>query len=198
MPQYEDAVIVSAVRTPIGVYGGSLADVPATKLGEIAIREALRRANITGDDVDEVIMGNVLQAGLGQNPARQAALNAGVPERVPSATINKVCGSGMKAIIMAAQAIRLGDAQVIVAGGMENMSRAPFLLEKARFGYRMGDGAIVDEMIRDGLWDAFEKLPHGYHRRECCQRLRPQPRRPRCVRPRQPTKGDAGHRKRRV
>src|SRR5438094_212396 len=155
MAEVQDAVIVSAVRTAIGIYGGGLAEVPAVKLGEICIRAALERADLKPDQVEEVIMGNVLQAGLGQNPARQAAVNAGLPVEVPALTINKVCGSGLKAVILAAQAIKLGDADIIVAGGMENMSRAPYLLEKARFGYRMGDGTLVDSMIRDGLWDAF-------------------------------------------
>jgi acetyl-CoA C-acetyltransferase len=159
MAELQDAVIVSGVRTAIGTYGGGLADVPAVKLGEICIRAALQRADLKPSQVDEVIMGNVLQAGLGQNPARQAAVNAGLPVEVPAMTINKVCGSGLKAVILAAQAIRLGDADIVVAGGMESMSQAPYLLEKARFGYRMGDGQLVDAMIRDGLWDAF----HDYH-----------------------------------
>src|SRR6202043_1077820 len=151
--ELQDAVIVSGVRTAIGTYGGGLADVPAVKLGEICIRAALQRADLKPSQVDEVIMGNVLQAGLGQNPARQAAVNAGLPVEVPALTINKVCGSGLKAVILAAQAIRLGDADVVVAGGMESMSQAPYLLEKARFGYRLGDGALVDSMVRDGLID---------------------------------------------
>lgn len=155
MTELQDAVIVSAVRTAIGTYGGGLAEVPAVKLGELCIRAALERADLKPDQVEEVIMGNVLQAGLGQNPARQAAVNAGLPVEVPALTINKVCGSGLKAVILAAQAIKLGDADIVVAGGMESMSRAPYLLEKARFGYRMGDGTLVDSMIRDGLWDAF-------------------------------------------
>src|SRR3954470_10270837 len=149
MTELQDAVIVSAVRTAIGTYGGGLAEVPAVKLGEICIRAALERADLKPNQVNEVIMGNVLQAGLGQNPARQSAVNAGLPVEVPSMTINKVCGSGLKSVILAAQAIMLGDADIIVAGGMENMSLAPYLLEKARSGYRMGDGKIVDEMIRD-------------------------------------------------
>src|ERR1700730_18022877 len=155
MAEFQDAVIVSAVSTAIGTYGGGLAEVPAVKLGEMCIRAALERADLKPNQVDEVIMGNVLQAGLGQNPARQAAVNAELPVEVPAMTINKVCGSGLKAVMLAAQAIRLGDAEIVVAGGMESMSQAPYLLEKARFGYRMGDGQLVDSMIRDGLWDAF-------------------------------------------
>src|SRR5919109_3805 len=157
MAELQDAVIVSAVRTAIGTYGGGLAEVPAVKLGEICIRAALERADIKPGSVrvDEVIMGNVLQAGLGQNPARQSAVNAGLPVDVPAMTINKVCGSGLQAVALAAQAVKLGDADIIVAGGMESMSRAPYVVEKARFGYRMGDGTLVDSMIRDGLWDAF-------------------------------------------
>src|SRR6202163_2750061 len=155
----EDAVIVSAVRTPVGTFGGAFTEVPATKLGSIAVEEALRRAGI--DSVDEVLMGNVLQAGLGQNTARQSAIGAGLAESVPSTTVNKVCGSGLKTIALAAQAIRAGDAEAVLAGGMENMSRAPYLVENARYGYRIGDGQLVDEMIRDGLWCAFEHCHMG-------------------------------------
>ena len=168
MAELQDAVIVSAVRTAIGTYGGGLADVPAVKLGEICIRAALERADLKPGQVDEVIMGNVLQAGLGQNPARQAAVNAGLPVDIPALTINKVCGSGLKAVILAAQAVKLGDADVVVAGGMENMSRAAYVLEKARFGYRMGDGQLVDVMIRDGLWDAFYNCHMGTTAENIC------------------------------
>jgi len=168
MPELQEAVIVSAVRTAIGTYGGGLAEVPAVKLGEICIRAALERADLKPNQVNEVIMGNVLQAGLGQNPARQAAVNAGLPVEVPALTINKVCGSGLKAVMLAAQAIKLGDADIIIAGGMENMSRAPYLLEKARFGYRMGDSTLVDEMIRDGLWDAFYHCHMGMTAENVC------------------------------
>src|SRR6202171_3216356 len=155
----ENAVIVSAVRTPVGTMGGAFVDVPAPTLGAVAAAEALRRAGL--ETVDEVLMGNVLSAGLGQNPARQAALGAGLGENTPAMTVNKVCGSGLKTIALAAQAIRAGDAEVMLAGGMENMSRAPFLLESARYGYRLGDGKLVDEMIRDGLWCAFEDCHMG-------------------------------------
>ncbi|MCX6024400.1 MAG: acetyl-CoA C-acyltransferase, partial [Chloroflexi bacterium] len=148
----EQAVIVSAVRTAIGTFNGGLAEVPAPRLGAAVIREALKRAGLTGDQVDEVLMGNVLQAGLGQNTARQAAIEAGLPEFVSAATINKVCGSGLKTVALAAQAVMLGDADIMVAGGMENMSRAPYLLPNARWGYRMNDGQVVDSMVRDGLW----------------------------------------------
>jgi acetyl-CoA C-acetyltransferase len=171
MTERQEAVIVSAVRTAIGTYGGGLAEVPAVKLGEICIREAMERASIRTDEVDEVdevIMGNVLQAGLGQNPARQAALHAGLRGSIPAMTINKVCGSGLKAVMLATQAIRLGDADIIVAGGMESMSRAPYLLEKARFGYRMGDGQLVDEMLRDGLIDAFDGIHMGVTAENIC------------------------------
>jgi len=168
MPELQEAVIVSAVRTAIGIYGGGLAEVPAVKLGEICIRAALERADLKPNQVNEVIMGNVLQPGLGQNPARQAAVNAGLPYDVPAMTINKVCGSGLKAVSLAAQAIKLGDAEIIVAGGMESMSRAPYLVEKARFGYRMGDGTLVDEMIRDGLWDAFNDCHMGITAENIC------------------------------
>ena len=168
MAELQDAVIVSAVRTAIGTYGGGLAEVPAVKLGEICIRAALGRADLKPGQVNEVIMGNVLQAGLGQNPARQSAINAGLPVEIPAMTINKVCGSGLKTVMLAAQAIKLGDADIIVAGGMESMSRAPYLLEKARFGYRMGDGKLVDEMIRDGLWDAFNDCHMGMTAENIC------------------------------
>ena len=155
----ESAVIVSAVRTPVGTLGGAFVDVPAPRLGAVAAREALSRAGV--DAVDEVLMGNVLSAGLGQNPARQAALGAELAETTPAMTVNKVCGSGLKTVALAAQAIRAGDAEVVLAGGMENMSRAPFLVESARFGYRLGDGKLVDEMIRDGLWCAFTDCHMG-------------------------------------
>ena len=168
MANLQEAVIVSAVRTAIGTFGGGLAEVPAVKLGEISIRAALERADLKPHQVDEVIMGNVLQAGLGQNPARQASISADLPVSVPAMTINKVCGSGLKAVMLAAQAIKLGDADIIVAGGMESMSRAPYLLEKARFGYRMNDGTLVDSMIRDGLWDAFNNCHMGITAENIC------------------------------
>jgi len=157
----EEAVILSAVRTPIGTFGGVYADVPAIELGQVVVAEALQRAGVPAVDVDEVLMGNVLSAGLGQNPARQSAINAGLPESIPATTVNKVCGSGLKTVALAAQAIRAGDAEVIVAGGIENMTRAPYLLEKARYGFRLGDGQLVDEMIRDGLWCAFNNCHMG-------------------------------------
>jgi acetyl-CoA C-acetyltransferase len=156
-----EAVIVSAVRTPIGAFSGTLASVPATELGAVAVREALARAGVDPGQVDEVIMGNVLSAGLGQNPARQAALRAGLPDRVPALTVNKVCGSGLKAVALATQSIVAGDAEIVVAGGMENMSAAPYLLDQARTGYRMGDGKLIDSMIRDGLWCAFDDCHMG-------------------------------------
>ena len=155
MTELQEAVIVGAVRTAIGTYGGGLADVSATRLGECCTREVMERTRLGAAEVDEVIMGNILQAGLGQNPARQVALQAGLDIATPAMTINKMCGSGLKAVALAAQAIRLGDADVVIAGGMESMSRAPYLIEKARFGYRMGDGQLVDSMLRDGLIDAF-------------------------------------------
>lgn len=157
----KEAVIVSAVRTAIGSFQGSLAGIPATELGSIVIQESLRRAGVDHSQVDEVIMGNVLQAGLGQNPARQAWVKAGYHESVPAVTINKVCGSGLKAVMLAAQAIKAEDADVILAGGMENMSRAPYLLEGGRTGFRMGDAKAVDSMIRDGLWCAFNDYHMG-------------------------------------
>jgi acetyl-CoA C-acetyltransferase len=149
-----EAVIVSAVRTPIGAFMGGLSSVAATRLGSIVVADAVRRAGIDPGTVDEVLMGNVLSAGLGQNPARQAALNAGIPESVPATTINKLCGSGLKAVTLAAQAIATGDAQVVVAGGMESMSGAPHLLPALRAGQRTGDATAIDSMIHDGLWCA--------------------------------------------
>lgn len=163
-----EAVVVSAVRTAIGSFQGSLKDVSATKLGAIVIEEAVKRAGITKDQVDEVIMGNVLQAGLGQNPARQAAIHAGLPQTVPAMTINKVCGSGLKTIHLATQAILAGDAEIVVAGGMENMSQAPYLLMGARDGYRMGNQKAVDSMISDGLWCAFNDYHMGVTAENLC------------------------------
>ncbi|MGI6226298.1 MAG: acetyl-CoA C-acetyltransferase [Peptococcales bacterium] len=156
-----EVVILSAVRTPVGSLGGALANVSAVELGSIVIKEALNRAHVKEDQVDEVIMGCVLQAGLGQNVARQAALKAGLPIHVPAMTINKVCGSGLKSISLAAQSIAQGDGEIIVAGGMENMSQAPYLMDKARFGYRMGHGELIDSMIKDGLWCAMNDYHMG-------------------------------------
>jgi acetyl-CoA C-acetyltransferase len=157
----DQAVIVSAVRTPIGQFGGSLKSINAVQLGSIVIKAVLERAGVEGTHVDEVIMGNVLQAGLGQNPARQAALHAGLPQHVPAMTINKVCGSGLKAVHIASQAILLGDAEIAVAGGMENMSQAPYLSMGARDGFRMGDQTFIDSMIHDGLWCASNDYHMG-------------------------------------
>ncbi len=151
-----DAVIVAAARTPIGKFGGALAAIPAPELGAHAIRAALQRAGIDAATVDEAIMGNVISAGLGQAPARQAALKAGLPDSVGALTINKVCGSGLKAVMLAAGMIRAGDVEVVVAGGMENMSAAPYLLPQARFGYRLGNAELVDATVHDGLWCAVE------------------------------------------
>ncbi|HHW17360.1 MAG TPA: acetyl-CoA C-acetyltransferase [Firmicutes bacterium] len=155
------AVIVSAVRTAIGAFGGSLSSVPAVELGATVIREAIRRAGIEAGSLDEVIMGNVLQAGQGMNVARQAALKAGVPAEIPCMTVNKVCGSGLKSVILAAQAIACGDAEAVVAGGTENMDMAPYLVPKARYGYRMGHAELVDDMIADGLWCVFTNVHMG-------------------------------------
>ena len=156
-----EVVIASAARTPVGSFQGVLSDVPSTKLGSIAIEAAIERAGIAPDEVDECIMGCVLPAGLGQAPARQAALGAGLPKSVGCMTVNKVCGSGLKSIMLAFDAVRLGEADVVVAGGMESMTRAPYALDKARGGYRMGDGKIVDLMIKDGLWDVYNDFHMG-------------------------------------
>ena len=156
-----DVVLLSAVRTPVGKFLGGLADLPAPRLGAIVIAESLKRAGVSPDAVDEVIFGEVVTAGVGQAPARQAALFAGLPTGIAAVTINKVCGSGLKAVMLAAQAIRAGDASVIVAGGMESMSRAPFLLPNVRGGYKYGDQTAKDALILDGLWCAFENWPMG-------------------------------------
>ncbi len=157
-----EVVIASAVRTAIGKFGGSLLPLSAPELGAIVIKEALKRANVPGEKVDEVIFGNVLQAGLGQNPARQASIKAGLPIEVPAFTVNKVCGSGLKCVELAAQSILAGDNDIVVAGGMESMSNAPFVTSgKARWGLRMGDSKLVDVMIKDGLWDAFNNYHMG-------------------------------------
>ena len=161
MSDVREAVIISAVRTPAGKFQGSLKDFRATDLGALVVRESVKRAGVDVASVDEVIMGCVIQAGLGQNPARQAALGGGLPATVSAVTINKVCGSGLKAVMMAAQGIQLGDTEIVVAGGMESMSNAPYLLPKARQGYRLGNGTLVDAMINDGLWCAFEDYHMG-------------------------------------
>lgn len=163
-----EVVIVSAVRTPIGSLNGALSEVTAVQLGALAIKASLSRAGIQAGEVDEVIMGNVLQAGLGQNPARQAALAAGIPQEVPAMTVNKVCGSGLKAVHLAWQSIRCGESQVVVAGGMESMSQAPYLLQGARNGYRMGDQTLLDSMIRDGLWCASGNYHMGVTAENLC------------------------------
>src|SRR5436309_6730123 len=156
-----DAYLLSGVRTPIGKYLGALAELSAPQLGSLVVGEALRRAKLAPAQVDEVILGNVIQAGVGQNPARQAALKAGLPDTIAAYTVNKVCGSGLKAVMLAAQSIRAGDAELVVAGGTENMSRAPYLLFGARTGWKLGDQKVADAMIHDGLWCAFEDWHMG-------------------------------------
>lgn len=161
MSELNEAVIISAARTPVGKFLGSLKGFTAPELGAIAVRESVKRAGIKPEEVDEVIMGCVIQAGLGQNPARQAALRGGLSPSVAAVTVNKVCGSGLKAVMMAAQAVKLGDSEMVIAGGMESMSNAPYLIPKAREGYRLGNGELVDSMINDGLWCAFENYHMG-------------------------------------
>jgi acetyl-CoA C-acetyltransferase len=155
--------IVSAARTPIGKFAGSLADIPATVLGGIAIRAAVERAGVASDAIDEVLMGQVLQAGVGQAPARQAALKAGLSDGTSATTINRVCGSGLKAIMLGAAEIRAGDAELVVAGGMENMNQGPYLIPKARFGYRLGNAEMIDSTVHDGLWCSVEACHMGTH-----------------------------------
>jgi len=161
MPAENDIVIISACRTPVGKFQGSLSDLSATQLGAIAVREAVKRAGIDPARVDECIMGNVVSAGLGQNPARQAAIYGGLAAEVSAMTVNKVCGSGLKAVGLAAQAIQTGNSTIVVAGGMESMTNAPYLLPQARKGYRLGDAQIVDSMVRDGLWDVYNNYHMG-------------------------------------
>jgi acetyl-CoA C-acetyltransferase len=156
-----DVVIASAVRTAVGTFGGALRDIPAIELGKIAVQEALKRAKIKPEQVEEMILGNVLTAGQGQNPARQVLIRSGIPKEIPATTINKVCASGLKSVMMAAQVIKAGDADIVMAGGMESMSMAPFLLPGARWGYRMNDGVLVDGMIHDGLLDIFNRYHMG-------------------------------------
>jgi acetyl-CoA C-acetyltransferase len=164
----KEVVIVSAVRTAIGAFQGTLKDIPATTLGSIVIKEALQRIDLDSALVDEVIMGNVLAAGAGQNPARQASIQAGIPHAVPAMTVNKVCGSGLKAVHLATQAIVAGDAEIVVAGGFENMSQAPYVLQNAREGFRMGDQKVVDTLIKDGLWCAFNDVHMGITAENLC------------------------------
>lgn len=161
MNRTQRAVIVSAVRTPMGSFNGVFSPVPATRLGSIAIAEALQRIHLPPERVDDVYMGCVLSAGLGQAPARQASIGAGIPNSVGATTVNKVCGSSLKTVIMASQAIALGEARIVVAGGMENMTRAPFLLDKARQGYRLGHAELVDSLVKDGLWDVYNNFHMG-------------------------------------
>ena len=161
MSETRAAVIISAVRTPVGKFLGSLKGFAAPELGAIVVRESVKRAGVAPEDVDEVIMGCVIQAGLGQNPARQAALHGGLPPAVSAVTVNKVCGSGLKAVMMAAQGIQLGDTDIVVAGGMESMSNSPYLIPKGREGYRLGNGLLVDAMIHDGLWDVYNNYHMG-------------------------------------
>jgi acetyl-CoA C-acetyltransferase len=167
-----EAVILSGCRTPIGAFGGAFKEVPATDLGAVTVRGAVKRAGIRADQVDEVVLGCILQAGVGMNPARQAAIKAGIPESVPAHTVNKVCGSGLKAVMLAAQAVKCGDAEVVVAGGLENMSRAPFLLPGARWGERLGHGRVLDHMIHEGLTDAFHDIHMGVTAENLVERYR--------------------------
>ncbi|HEU5201725.1 MAG TPA: thiolase family protein [Nitrospira sp.] len=172
MSRTQQPVIVSAVRTPMGSFNGVFSSVPATKLGSIAIAEALKRVHVQPERVDDVYMGCVLSAGLGQAPARQASIGAGIPHSVGATTVNKVCGSSLKTVIMASQAIALGEARIIVAGGMENMTRAPYLLEKARQGYRLGHAELVDSLVKDGLWDVYNNFHMGNGGELCAAKYR--------------------------
>src|SRR4029077_10242308 len=161
MAAFDDVVIISGCRTPVGKFQGRLSDLSATQLGAVVVREAEKRAQLDPAQVDECIMGNVVSAGLGQNPARQAAIFGGLPPEVGAMTVNKVCGSGLKAVALAAQAIQTENSSIVVAGGMESMTNAPYLLPQARKGYRLGDAQIVDSMVHDGLWDIFNNYHMG-------------------------------------
>ncbi|NQU06224.1 MAG: acetyl-CoA C-acetyltransferase, partial [Calditrichaeota bacterium] len=165
-----NVVIVSTARTPIGSFSGSLSAVPAVKLGATAIKAAVERANLKPEEVDEVLMGMVLQGGIGQAPARQASIYAGLPSSVPCMTIHKVCGSGLKSVMLGAQSIMLGESDVVVAGGMESMSNAPYYLFNARGGYRMGDGKLIDGMVFDGLWDPYSNKHMGMCGEACAEK----------------------------
>lgn len=167
----KEVVIVAAVRTPVGSYLGSLSSLKGPELGAIVIKEAVKRANIKPEDVSEVIMGCVLPAGMGQAPARQASIFAGIPDSVPCLTINKVCGSGLKAVMLAEQAIKCGDAEIVIAGGFESMSNVPYYLDKARTGYRMGNGTLIDGMVHDGLWDVYNNYHMGSAAEMCAKEL---------------------------
>jgi len=172
MNRKQQAVIVSAVRTPMGSFNGVFSPVPATRLGSIAVAEALKRINVRPDHVDEVYMGCVLSAGLGQAPARQASIGADIPNSVGATTVNKVCGSSIQTVMMASQAIALGEARTVVAGGMENMTRAPYLLEKARQGYRLGHAELLDSLVKDGLWDVYNNFHMGKGGELCAAKYR--------------------------
>ena len=172
MNKKPQAVIVSAVRTPMGSFNGVFSPVATTKLGSIVVTEALKRSQVRPEQVDEVYMGCVLSAGLGQAPARQASIGAGIPHSVGATTVNKVCGSSLKALMLAAQAIALGEARIVVAGGMENMTRAPYLLEKARQGYRLGHAELVDSLVKDGLWDVYNNFHMGTGGERCAAKYR--------------------------
>src|SRR3979490_2025706 len=161
MASFDDVVIISGCRTPVGKFQGSLSDFSAPQLGAIAVREAVKRAGLNSDQIDECIMGNVITAGLGQNPARQAAIFGGLSPSTGAMTINKVCGSGLKAVALAAQAVQTGNSSVVVAGGMESMTNAPYLLPQARKGYRLGNAQVVDSMVHDGLWDVYNNYHMG-------------------------------------
>src|SRR5436190_17725970 len=165
-----DVYLTVGARTAIGTFGGMFEQTPAPALGSAAVKAVLQRAGVEDGQVDEVIFGNVISAGLGQNVARQVAIGAGLSPSIGATTVNKVCGSGLKAVMLAAQAIQCGDASVIVAGGTENMSRAPYLLDKARSGYRMGDGMLIDSMVRDGLWDVYNKVHMGTCGDRCAEK----------------------------
>src|SRR5213592_1753803 len=161
MAASDDVVIISACRTPVGKFQGSLSDLSAPQIGAIVVREAVLRAKLDPKQVDECIMGNVVSAGLGQNPARQAAIFGGLPPEVGAMTVNKVCGSGLKAVGLAAQAVKTGDSSIVVAGGMESMTNAPYLLPQARKGYHLGNAQIIDSMVHDGLWDIYNNYHMG-------------------------------------
>ena len=186
-------VIVAAARTAVGSFGGSLASFPATQLGATVLKALLERTGVAPDQVDEVILGQVLTAGTGQNPARQTAIQSGLPHKVPAMTINKVCGSGLKAVHLAMQAVACGDAEIVIAGGQESMSQSCHVLPRSRDGQRMGDWKMIDSMIVDGLWDAFNQIHMGVTAENVAKKVRLHPRSPRRLRRLVPAEGRGGH-----
>ncbi len=189
----KEVVIIDAVRTPVGSFGGSLTGIPAVELGTIVVKELIKRTGIDPSQVDELIFGCVLQAGQGQNVARQVLIRSGIPQAVPAMTINKVCASGLRSVSLAAQTIKAGDADIVIAGGTENMSAAPYAINKARWGARMNDDKLVDIMIHDGLWEIFNNYHMGVTAENVAEQYQLTQRGPGCTRPDEPAACGKGH-----